>query len=49
MPLLIGEKMGDSEALRRTQVSPIAMQLIQQKLGEIGEQGQELLQKYLAV
>lgn len=33
----------------RSQPSPIAMQLIQQKLGEVGEQGQELLQKYLAV
>jgi len=33
----------------RSQPSPIAMQLIQQKLGEIGEQGQELSQKYLAV
>ncbi|MEA5553282.1 helix-turn-helix transcriptional regulator [Anabaena cylindrica UHCC 0172] len=32
----------------RSQPSPIAMQLIQQKLGEVGEQGQELLQKYLA-
>jgi DNA-binding transcriptional regulator YiaG len=31
----------------RSQPSPIAMQLIQQKLGEWGEQGQELLQKYL--
>ena len=31
----------------RSQPSPIAMQLIQQKLGEVGEQGQELLQKYL--
>jgi DNA-binding transcriptional regulator YiaG len=33
----------------RSQPSPIAMQLIQQKLGEVGEQGQELLQKYLTV
>jgi len=31
----------------RSQPAPIAMQLIQQKLGEWGEQGQELLQKYL--
>ena len=30
----------------RSQPSPIAMQLIQQKLGEVGEQGQELLRKY---
>ena len=31
----------------RSQPSPIAMQLIQQKIEEVGEQGQELLQKYL--
>ena len=30
----------------RSQPSPIAMQLIQQKLGELGEKGQELLRKY---
>jgi DNA-binding transcriptional regulator YiaG len=30
----------------RSQPSPIAMQLIQQKIGEVGEQGQELLGKY---
>jgi hypothetical protein len=29
--------------------SPIAMQLIGQQLGEVGEQGQELLVKYFSI
>jgi putative transcriptional regulator len=33
----------------RSQPSPMAMDKIEQKLGEWEEQGQELLQKYLAV
>ncbi|MBD2666715.1 helix-turn-helix domain-containing protein [Richelia sinica] len=31
----------------RSQPSPIAMKLIQQRLEEMGEQGKELLEKYL--
>ena len=33
----------------RSQPSPMAMDKIEQKLGEWGEQGQELLQKHLTV
>jgi putative transcriptional regulator len=33
----------------RSQPSPIAIQLIRQKLGEVGEQGQELLAKYFSI